>query len=123
MSPSGVAGSASLTEVVQAKVDPYNAPDLEALAVTYSPDAPVHDLALDQTLTGPAELRPVWQERFTTHPAHHAETVHRLIVGVFVGDFVVDQEHIMGLADGSTLDVLVLYRVRDGKIAECWMGY
>lgn len=39
------------------------------------------------------------------------------------GDFVVDQEHSTGLADGSTLDTLVLSRVRDGQIVECWMGY
>jgi hypothetical protein len=105
--------------VVQAQVDAYNAHDLEALAATYHSEALVHDLALGQTLTGPAGLRPVWHERFTTHPAHQAEIVHRLVVG----DFVVDQEHIVGLADGSTLDALVLYRVRDGQIVECWMGY
>jgi putative hydrolase of HD superfamily len=112
-------GSATPYEVVQAQVDAYNAHDLEALAAIYHPDAPVHDLALSQTLTAPAQLRPVWHERYTTHPAHQAEIVHRLVVG----DFVVDQDHIVGLADGSTLDALVLYRVGDGQIAECWMAY
>jgi hypothetical protein len=106
-------------EVVQAQVDAYNAHDIEALAATYHPDAQVHDLTLGQTLTGPVGLRPVWQERFTTHPAHQAEIVQRLVVG----DFVVDQEHVTELADGSTLDALVLYRVRDGQIVECWMAY
>jgi putative hydrolase of HD superfamily len=119
MSPSGAANSATPTEVVQAQVDAYNAHDLEALAATYHSDAPVHDLALGQTLTGPAEVRPVWQDRFTTHPAHQAEIVHRLVAS----DFVVDQEHITGLADNATLDALVLYRVRDGQIVECWMAY
>jgi hypothetical protein len=64
-------------------------------------------------------LHPEWQDRITTHLAHQAEILHRLVVG----DFVVDQEHITGLADGSTLDALVLYRVRHGQIVECWMAY
>jgi hypothetical protein len=119
MSPSGAAGSPTPEEVVQAQVDAYNAHDLEALAATYHPDAQIHDLALGQTLTGPAELRTVWQERFTSHPAHQAEIVQRLVVG----DFVVDQEHIVQLADGSIMDTLVLYRVSGGQIVECWMGY
>jgi hypothetical protein len=119
MLPAGASGSPTPDEVVQAQVDAYNAHDLEALAATYHPDAQVHDRALGQTLTGPAGLRPVWQERFTTHPAHQVEILHRLVVG----DFVVDQEHITGLADGSTLDALVMYRVRDGQIVECWNGY
>src|SRR5262249_17712488 len=110
MSPSGGAGSATPDQVVQAQVDAYNANHLEALAATYHPNALIHDLALGQVLTGPGGLCPVWQERFTTHPGHQVEIVHRLVVG----DFVVDQEHIVGLADGSTLDALVLYRVRDG---------
>jgi hypothetical protein len=119
MSLSGAPGSSTPEEVVQAQVEAYNAHDLEALAATYHPDAQVHDLALGQTLTGLAELGPVWQERFTTHQGHQAEIVQRLVVG----DFVVDQEHIVQLADGSTMEALVLYRVSGGQIVECWMGY
>jgi hypothetical protein len=119
MSPSRAAGSPMPEEVVQAQVEAYNAHDLEALAATYHPDAQIHDLALGQTLTGPAALRAVWQERFTTHPAHQAEILQRLVVG----DFVVDLEHIVGLADGSTVDALVLYQVSGGQILACWIGY
>jgi hypothetical protein len=116
-----MAQAESLTpvEVVQAQVDAYNAHDLEALAATYSPDAVLHDLAQGQTATGPAAMRPLWQERFATHPVHQAHVVNRFVVG----EFVVDQEHITGLADGSTLDAVVMYRVQHGQIVDCWMGY
>ncbi len=106
-------------DVVQTQVDAYNAHNPEAFIATYSPDAEIRDLTQGQTLHSTAEMRPIWEGRFAAHPKTHVEIVNRIVVG----EFIVDHEHITGLADGSTIEAVVMYRVQNGQIVGCWSGY
>jgi hypothetical protein len=112
-------GSPSPVDVAQAQVDAYNMHNLDAFVATYSPEAEFRDLAQGQTLNGTAAMRPIWEGRFAAHPETHVEIVNRIVVG----EFVVDQEHITGLSDGSTIEAVVMYRVQNGQIVGCWSGY
>lgn len=110
--------------VIQAQLDAYNRHDAEAFAATYAPEAEIVELATGTVLAkGTAAIRAFYAARFQANPGLHAEVLHRTLQGAFV----VDQERITGVltAPGGTerppLTAVVLYEIKEGRIARAWL--
>ncbi|MCP2261427.1 hypothetical protein LX15_005153 [Streptoalloteichus tenebrarius] len=104
------AGDQEAVAVVQRQLDAYNARDLEAFCATYHPAVVVEDGFGQVVLTGMAELRRAYADRFA-RPELHAELVGRLAVG----PWVVDQERVTGL-EVEPVHAIATYLVREGVI-------
>jgi hypothetical protein len=99
--------------VVQAQLDAYNAKDIDALMLTYAPDARQFTLHGPLLAQGIDALRPRYVARFA-EPDLHARLVSRSVVGNIVTDVeVVTRNFPEGL---GTIDMLCIYEVVNGRI-------
>ena len=108
---------ASPAAVVQRQLDAFNARDVDALLATYAPDAELYAHPHELLARGHAALR----ERFTARflePNLHAALRNRIVIG----DHVYDHEIVTRtFPDGpGTLEVVMLYEVKAGRIAKSW---
>lgn len=110
--------------LIQAQLDAYNCHDAEAFAATYGPEAEIIELATGTLIAkGRAAIRTFYAARFQANPKLQAEILHRTLQG----SFVVDQERITGVltAPGGEerppLTAVVIYEVKDEKIARAWL--
>lgn len=103
--------------IAQRQLDAYNARDVDALLATYADDAALFEHPDKLLARGKAALR----ERFTARfqePNLHAALQQRMVVG----RFVIDHEIVTRtFPEGpGTLEVAMIYEVRDGRIANSW---
>ncbi len=103
--------------VVQRQLDAYNARDVDALLATYAVDARLYEHPAKLI----AEGAPVLRERFAARfqePNLHAALQRRIVSGAFV----IDHEIVTRtFPEGpGTLEVVMIYEVRDGRIANAW---
>jgi uncharacterized protein (TIGR02246 family) len=110
--------------IIQAQLDAYNRHDAEAFAAAYAPEAEILELATGTVLArGTAAIRTFYAARFQANPHLHAEVLHR----VLQNPFVLDQERITGIlsAPGGMEQpprtAVVIYEVKDGRIARAWL--
>lgn len=110
--------------VIQAQLDAYNRHDADGFAATYAADAEIIELATGTLIAkGTAAIRTFYAARFQANPGLHAEVLHRVLQGAFV----LDQERLTGvlLAPGGPerppLTAVVIYEVKDGRIARAWL--
>lgn len=103
-------------EVVQRQVNAYNARNLDAFLATYAADARIYDHPDRLRSDGRDAMRPRYAQLFQNNPGLQVQIVKRITIGAFV----VDQEHVTGLADGRTVDVVATYEVRDGLTRRVW---
>lgn len=99
--------------VVQAQLDAYNAKDIDALMLTYAPDAEQFTLHGECIAKGHAQLRSRFLSRFN-EPDLHARLISRIIVGSIVTDSeIITRNFPEGI---GTLEMLCIYEVVNGKI-------
>ncbi len=100
-------------QIVQKQLDAYNACDIEAFVATYTPDAQVVDGAGKVLCSGAAKLREIYGPLFRDNPNQMALITQRITAG----EWVIDDESVLGRKDGKTRRAVAIYRIRDGKIA------
>ena len=102
---------------VQRQLDAFNARDVAALLATYADDARLFEHPDKLLAHGAAALRERFTARFQERNLHAA--LHRRIV---MGNFVFDHEVVTRtFPEGAgTLEVVMIYEVRDGRIANSW---
>jgi putative hydrolase of HD superfamily len=99
--------------VVQAQLDAYNAKDLDALMLTYAPDAQQFALHGDLLAQGHAQIRPRYEQRFA-EPDLQARLLSRTVLGNFVTDLEIVTRN---FPEGKgTVEMLCVYEVVDGRI-------
>lgn len=103
--------------VVQAQLDAYNARNVEALLQVYAEDAELYEHPSTLLAKGAAALR----ERFSARlrePDLHAQLLNRMVMG----STVIDHERVTrNFPEGKgTLDMIMVYEVRAGRIARAW---
>ena len=99
--------------VVQAQLDAYNAKDVEALLLTYAPDAEQFTLHGELLAQGHEQLRERFLTRFS-EPNLHAKLLSRIVVGNIVTDAeLITRNFPEGL---GTLEMLCVYEVTEGRI-------
>lgn len=103
--------------VVQRQLDAYNARDIDALLAIYADDAQLFEHPSTLIAQGTAALRERFSLRFQESNLHAA-----LLQRIVMGQIVIDHERInRRFAEGSgTLEMVMIYEVRDGRIARAW---
>ncbi len=105
--------------IVQEQLDAYNAHDLDRFAACFSDDVRVYRMPAQVPGTiGKAALRAFYAEHRFSIAALRAELLNRMTLG----DKVIDHERIHGLGEQST-EVVAVYQVNDGLIANVWFFY
>ncbi len=104
--------------VVQKQLEAYNARDVEALLRIYHQDAQMFEHPAKLVASGSAELRERFSARFR-EPDLHAMLRQRIVMG----NVVVDHEQVTrNFPEGrGTIELLMIYAVRDGRIAQAWV--
>lgn len=100
-------------EIVQKQLEAYNACDIDAFAATYTDDIQVVDGEGKVRCEGLAQLREIYGPLFRDNPNQMALITYRITAG----DWVIDDETVLGRKDGNTRRAVAIYRVRDDKIA------
>ena len=99
--------------VVQAQLDAYNAKDLDALMLTYAPDAQQFVLHGELLAQGHDQMRPRYALRFS-EPDLHARLLSRTVIGNVVTDLEIVTRN---FPEGKgTVEMLCVYEVVDGRI-------
>ena len=105
--------------IVQAQLDAYNAHDLDRFAACFSDDVRLYRMPAQAPGTiGKAALRAFYAEHRFSIATLRAELLNR----VTLGDKVIDHERIHGLGEQPT-EVVAVYQVSDGLIANVWFFY
>lgn len=100
-------------EVVQKQLEAYNQCDLEAFAATYSDDVKIVDGDDNVICEGIEKLRKIYAPLFKDNP-HQMALITRRVTG---GNWVCDDEEVIGRADNKRRHALAIYRVRNGRIS------
>jgi hypothetical protein len=103
--------------VVQRQLDAFNARDLDALLATYAEDAEMFEHPCQLLARGAAAFRERYQARFQ-EPNLWATLLSRTVMG----HIVVDHEEVRRtFPEGpGKLRLLMIYEVRQGRIAKAW---
>lgn len=91
---------------VAAQLAAYNAHDVDAFLVCYTPDCVIEDGEGTRIMTGHTDMRPRYQALFANSPNLRCDIVSR----VCIGDYVIDEERITGRVPDLRRAV-VIYRV------------
>jgi len=100
-------------DIVQAQFDAYNARDLDAFCATYADDCVIADLNGAVSQSGIAEIRARYAKTFSENPQNRAWSINRMVLG----DVVIDHEKGERSPQGPFFEALVLYTVKNGRIA------
>ena len=91
---------------VDAQLAAYNAHNVEAFMVCYTPDCVIEDGAGVRLLTGHGEMRPRYQALFASSPNLHCDIASRICIG----NYVIDEERITGRVP-DLRHAVVIYRI------------
>ncbi len=101
-------------QVVQKQLEAYNACDIEAFAATYTADIRILDESGKVTVDGIRQLRDVYGPLFTANPNQAAVIENRILAG----PYVIDDETVIGRADGKTRHAVAIYKVTGDRISQ-----
>jgi hypothetical protein len=101
-----------MSDPIEAQLAAYNAQDLDAFCACYHDDVRVEDGHGVVLSTGIATFRQKYATVFARYPTNRAVVVHSMRIG----SWVIDEEQVTGRG-GPALHAVVIYRVRDGRIA------
>src|SRR5690606_9404268 len=100
-------------DIVQSQLEAYNAQDLDAFCAIYADDCVIADLNGPVTQAGVQEVRARYAKTFADFPNNRASVVHRMALG----DVVIDHEKVERSPEGPFFEALVIYTVKNGRIA------
>jgi uncharacterized protein (TIGR02246 family) len=100
-------------QVVQKQLDGYNACDVDAFAAMYADDAKIVDGDGKPRCEGLTQIREVYGAMFKANPHQMCVVLKRITAG----DYVIDDEEIIGRADNKRRHAVAIYRVKSGRIA------
>lgn len=91
----------------------YNARDLAGFTALFAEDAWLEDMPTGQRrATGKDAITDIYRARFGDNPKLNCKVHARMDLG----DFAIDHETVTGLADGSEINCIAIYEVREGLI-------
>lgn len=98
---------------VSAQLEAYNARDIERFVPCFTDDCVVEDGRGNVLMSGSAEMREKYGAMFASSPNLFCTIVTR----IRAGDYVVDEERVVGREAGGELHVMVAYRLAGERIA------
>lgn len=99
-------------QVVQKQLDTYSMCDIDGFCATYAPDVKVTDGTGKVVCEGVDQLREIYGKLFKANP-HQIALITKRITG---GDWVIDEETVIGRTDNKTRHAVAIYRVKDDRI-------
>ncbi|CAG0929844.1 hypothetical protein PLCT1_01163 [Planctomycetaceae bacterium] len=99
-------------QVVQLQLEAYNACDVAAFAATYAENVRITDETGKLICDGVKQLREVYGPLFNANPLQAAIIENRIAAG----PYVIDDETVIGRADGKTRHAVAIYKVEGDKI-------
>ena len=106
------AAATSAEEVVRAYADAASRNDLEAFLALYDPDIRKFRFPAQLTSQGLEHNRRAYAQSFPRHPQLRVEIIELIALG----DKVMVHDRVSGLPDGSVVDELTVYEVKNGRI-------
>ncbi len=104
-------------ELVSRQVEAYNQRDLEGFLSFYSPSVTIYAFPDKVQLSGMNEIREFYRNRFEGAPNLHCEIRNR----IEFGDYVIDDELIIGIPGSEHVEAVLIYKVEDGLIRTVWI--
>jgi hypothetical protein len=104
-------------DIVQASMDAYNAHDIDATFASFAPDVVVKDADGKIMMDGLDEVR----SRYAKWRADNPDIRYEIVRRIALGEWVVDEERVSGLAEpraDQVLRAIILYRVSNGRVRE-----
>ncbi|MDQ2683750.1 MAG: nuclear transport factor 2 family protein [Chloroflexota bacterium] len=105
-------GASSPVQVVQFLLDALNRHNVTDFASVADDSIEVTDADGNVTLSGRDALVALYAGHFAAHPALKADLLDR----ISLGEWVIDETMVSGYADGSQAHIVVIMRVRAGRI-------
>jgi len=115
--------------VVRQQMDAYNQRDAEAFLATYDDNAMLLDLRTGSaTAIGKREFGPLYRDMFANGCVDRfdrecPDLLAEAVATQVLGEYVVMHERITLTRGEPTLDLLLIYEVRDGLIYRLWSGW
>lgn len=97
--------------LIQRQLNAYNARDIDAFLATYADNVEFYDFPNTPISSGKEYMRERYGKRFKSLKYLHCEIVSRITQN----NTIIDHERIK--ADDAVLEAIVIYEVKDGKIA------
>ncbi len=102
----------SALQVVEGQLIAYNNRDIESFLKYYHNDIEMYTLSGDLILKGIESLRQRYVERFKNEKLH-CHIAKRMILG----NKIIDYEEIEGMIEDGLHKVIVVYEIRDDRVA------
>jgi len=97
-------------EIVQQQLEYYNARDIDGFMSTYAADVILYEFPATIIVSGQEAMRKRYQTMFSNTPDLFCEIKKRILIG----SKVIDHEYV--LKNGTYINAVAIYEVKDGKI-------
>lgn len=105
-----------LTDIAQGQLDAYNKQDLEGFLSWYTDDVEIYTFPNELLYKGKEEMRKKYASAWKLNPGQKAQVLHR----IYVGNTVMDREHVTGRADNIAVNVIAIYKIENEKIKQVY---
>lgn len=103
-------------KLVQQQLDAYNQRDIEAFLKPYSDSVKIYNHPNQLIMSGKDKMRANYEGMFANTPDLHCTLMNRMVLG----NVVIDQESVIFQKDAAPLEVMAMYKIENGKIAEVY---
>jgi|APTNR8051073442_1049403.scaffolds.fasta_scaffold09882_4 hypothetical protein len=100
-------------EIAQGQLDAYNAQNLDAHVAFFAEDMSISNLREAPNLSGIAAYRERMAGVFAQFPDNKVELLNRIVLG----NKVLDHEKVIRSPDATPFEVVAVYSIENGKIA------
>jgi len=102
-------------QLAQLQLDAYNSRNIEGFLAPYAEDVKIYTFPNELIMEGKAAMRKSYGSMFERTPNLHCSLVNRIVMG----DTVIDKEYVVGFGEKAT-EVIAIYKIKEGKIAEVY---
>ena len=105
---------------VEAQLQAYNNRDIEAYLACFSSDCVVENATGEVMMAGRDQMKAAYSKIFADCPSLHATIVNRAIVSGKMGDYVLDEERVVGRQgpdSDAVTHAVAIYRIENQLIS------
>jgi hypothetical protein len=103
-------------QLAQQQLDAYNNKDIEAFLAPYSENVKIYNHPNELTMSGKEAMRQRYGNMFANTPDLHCTLMNRMVLG----NTVIDQEFVIRDKTSPPTEVIAIYKIEGGKIAEVY---
>jgi len=103
-------------QLAQLQLDAYNQRNIELFLEPYAEDVKVFNFPTELVMQGKENMRKRYAEMFSNTPGLHCTLMNRMVLG----NTVIDQEYVIFDKTKEAIEVIAIYKIKEGKIAEVY---